>query len=117
MLRVGTPMDWGNIRGGWAVSVVQSYASGGEVIYNPEALPRREIPDENILPSADSYNTDLKLSKAFQLGRGRSLSAYLDIGNVFNIKRLNGGGIQNYIDYLGYVCGQRLQGNVMKVGD
>lgn len=117
MLRVGTPMDWGNIRGGWAVSVVQSYASGGEVIYNPEALPRREIPDENILPSASSYNTDLKLSKAFQLGRGRSLSAYLDIGNVFNIKRLNGGGIQNYIDYLGYIYGQRLQGNDMKVGD
>jgi len=117
MLRVGTPMDWGNIRGGWAVSVVQSYASGGEVIYNPEALPRREIPHENILPSASSYNTDLKLSKAFQLGRGRSLSAYLDIGNVFNIKRLNGGGIQNYIDYLGYIYGQRLQGNDMKVGD
>jgi hypothetical protein len=117
MLRVGTPSDWGKFSGGWAVSVVQTYASGGEAIYNPEALPRREIPDENILPVASYYNTDLKLSKSVQIRGGRSFAAYLDVGNVLNIRRLNGGGIANYIDYLGYVYGQRLAGNDVRVGD
>jgi hypothetical protein len=58
----------------------------------------------------------MKLSKSIPLPGGRSLSAYLDISNVLNTKRLNGA-FDNGEDYTGYVVARRRSGDNVKYGD
>ncbi len=117
LLRLGTPRDWGLVAGGWSLSIIQAYRSGGEVIHNPDQLEIREIPDEYFIPAVDYWNTDLKVSKAVSLPGGRSLSAYLDVTNIWNTKRMNGFGISNLDDYREYLVGRRRGGDDVKYGD
>ena len=116
-LRLGTPMEWGSATGGWALSLIQEWRSGGEVVYNPDSKERRELPDENILPVTDFWNTDMKLTKRFLLPGGRYVSTYMDISNVFNTKHLFQDGVSNYDIYLAEVYRRRLGGEDVDVGD
>jgi outer membrane receptor protein involved in Fe transport len=97
-LRLGTPLDWGLMDGGWSLGAVHEWRKGGERVYNPDAKERRELPPENIIPVEEFWNVDVKLSKRILLPRGRYVSAYLDVTNVLNIKRLNTAGVENYSD-------------------
>ena len=116
LLRFGTPGDWGNLYGNWSLSIVQSYASGGEVVYNPDGLEYRELPDSYFLQRVDSYNTDMKLAKMVSLPGGRSLSFSFDITNLWNRKTLNGS-VSGYSDYLAYLVDQNESGDDLKVGE
>jgi len=93
LLRVGTPLDWGPLAGGWSAGIVQDHRSGGEVIFNPDAVPRREIQDEYYIPTAAYWNTDLRLTKDTPLSAGRRVSVFVDITNLLNTKRLTGSAI------------------------
>jgi len=116
-LQVGTPLEWGLTRGGWAVGVLQDWRQGSEIIYNPQGLQRRELPDENIMRFVDYWNTDLKISKTLPLAGGRSLQLYADVTNVLNAKRLALGAVDTE-DYYQYVVDRRLAGETdLRVGD
>ena len=118
LLRFSTPPTWGALYGGWGLSVVQAWSQGSEVIYQPDpTIPIRELPKEYFLRNVDYWNTDLKFDKTLTLPGGRRLSAYVDITNVLNTKRLNGGGLYSYNDYLRYIVDQRAQGKDLRVGD
>ena len=91
-LILSTPRDWGAIRGGWSMTIVQDYSSGGETYYNPDPsnIPLRELPEENWFPQVDTWNTDLRISKTFDLPGSRYMSVSFDVSNLWNTKRLNG---------------------------
>jgi hypothetical protein len=114
MLRVSTPRDLGAIRGGWSLSAVQSYRSGGELEYNPdpEVFTTRDLTDEHYLPIVDYWNTDLKLSKSIQIEGRRSVSVYMDVTNLWDTRRLNAGSG----DYTKYIYYERLKGRDIKYG-
>jgi len=103
---VRTPADWGALAGGWSANLIQTWVEGAEVIYNPENIARRLLPDEYIMKKVDYWNTDLKIQKTFNLPKGRSISAYLDVANLFNAKRLELGDD----DYMLYVIDRRTKG-------
>ena len=121
MLRLSTPADWGNLYGSWAVSIIQSYSQGGQAVLRPDGFTGRdsELPDENFLPFVDNYNTNLKITKLFTLPGGRSVSAYVDITNLWNQKRLNTSALgDNYRTYLEMIRYRRSAGQPdLKVGD
>ena len=96
LLGARTPREWGPLTGGWGLSVVQTWQEGNEVVYNPNAQERYLLPPEYFMKRVDYWNTDLKLTKAFNLPGGRSVSVYMDITNLFNAKRLNLGGTAIY---------------------
>ena len=107
-LILSTPRDWGVLRGGWSMTVVQSYHTGGETHYNPDptSIPERELPEENWFPTVDYWNTNLKFSKTVDMPGGRFISFSFDIENLWNTKRLNGSW-QNSTDYLKFIYEQR----------
>jgi outer membrane receptor protein involved in Fe transport len=117
-VRVGTPTEWGLVSGGWGASVVYRFSeSTGEVIYNPNAQPRRELPPEWIMRGRNYWGADAKLTKDIAIGRQRRVSIYLDISNLFDRKYLNGT-YTNGNDYLQYVVDRRSQGETdLRVGD
>jgi outer membrane receptor protein involved in Fe transport len=117
-VRVGTPTEWGLVSGGWGVNVIGRYSENtGEVIYNPNAQPRRELPPEWIMRGRDYWGADAKLTKEVAIGRQRRVSIYLDITNLFNRKYLNGTYL-NGNDYLQYVVDRRSEGEKsLRVGD
>ncbi len=94
-----TPADWGMLRGGWSISLLQTWREGAEVVYNPENVSRRLLPAAYIMKAVDYWNTDVKAQKAFSLPGGRTVSAYVDVTNVRNTKRNRLGGT-NYMEYL-----------------
>ena len=107
-LILSTPRDWGTLRGGWSLTLVQDYRSGSEVYYNPDpsSIPLRELPEENWFPSVDYWNTDLKLSKTVDLPGGRFVALSFDIQNLWNTKRLNGSWLGS-TEYLRFIYEQR----------
>ena len=93
LFRLGTPSNWGNIYGYWAWSIEQSYTgAGGQIIYNPNLLDIRDIPKENFLEYAASFNTNMRLTKSFRLAGSRTIAFNFDITNVFNKKSLTADG-------------------------
>ena len=114
-IRVGTPHDWGTLRGGWSVGTVYSWSKGGEVQYNPNLLPQRELPAENYIPATDTWNVDMKFTKQLPLPGGRFASLYLDVTNVFNQKWL--GTVSDQSAYLEYVFNLRSRGEDVAYGD
>ena len=117
-VRVGTPLEWGLIRGGWGATILQSYSeSTGEILYNPNGVPRRELPPEYVLRGRDYWGTSAKFTKDALVGRNRRVSVYLDITNLFNRKYLNGT-YMNSGDYVAYIVERRAQGEPdLRVGD
>jgi hypothetical protein len=110
-VRFGTPREWGAIRGGWGVSVLETYREGSEVIYRPDpTIPIRELPQINYMRTIDYWYTNLKLDKTVRLKGGRTISAYMDVTNLLNTKYLSSGGMASYNDYLSYVFQRRLAG-------
>ncbi|HOS65822.1 MAG TPA: carboxypeptidase regulatory-like domain-containing protein [Candidatus Latescibacteria bacterium] len=117
-VRVGTPVEWGLLTGGWGASIIGRYNENtGEVIYNPNNQPRRELPPEWIMRGRDYWGADLKFTKDVAIGRQRRASVYLDVTNFLNRKYLNGT-YMNGNDYLAYVVERRAQGEKdLRVGD
>ncbi len=116
-LRLSTPMDWGDVSGGWSLGTEYTWQKGGESVYNPNNLPARELVEENYLPWVNKQNVNMKFSKQIALKNGRFVTAYLDILNVFNTKQLNESGVRNWNDYLSYIFTRRTLGDDVKVGD
>jgi len=114
-VRIGTPQEWGRLRGGWGISILQTYREGSEVIYRPDpTIPIRELPPENYMKTIDYWFTNLKIDKTMAVNRGRSLSLYADVTNLFNTKALSGAGD----DYLAYVFQRRQNGETgLRVND
>jgi hypothetical protein len=110
-LRLGTPGEWGMLKGGWGVSVLETYREGSEVIYRPDpTIPIRELPPENFMRTVDYWYTNLKLDKTIRLHGGRTISAYMDVTNLLNTKYLASSAIANNTDYLAYVLMRRQSG-------
>ncbi len=103
---VRSPSEWGPLAGGWSASVLQTWSEGGEVIYNPENVARRFLPDEYIMKAVDYWNTNLKFQKLVSLPGGRMVSLYLDIYNVWNTKRNRLGSA----DFQWYIVDRRTRG-------
>ncbi len=116
-LRVGTPLDWGMLRGGWSLGTVYEWRKVGEYKYNPNIVPERELPEENYIPWADRWNVDMKLSKQLPLTDGRMASVYLDITNALNTKQLNSAGVADFGSYVEYVFNLRGKGEDVALGD
>ena len=114
-----TPRGWGQVQGNWNLTIVQSYRSGGEVMYNPTQLEPRELPEEAFIPVVPTWETSMKLSKRFALPGRRSLMAYVDVSNPFNRKRMNGSGLSSVAsaNYLEHVYTLRQEGSDVKYGD
>ncbi len=116
-VRLGTPLDWGTLRGGWSVGTVYSWTKGGEYAYNPNLLPQRELPDENYIPWADTWNVDMKFTKQMPLPDGRFASFYMDVTNVLNRKLLNSSGVSDFASYAEYVFNLRGKDHDVALGD
>jgi len=99
LVGVRTPGEWGRLRGGWSLSVIQTWREGGEVVYNPERMPREMLPEANIMQRVDYWNSDMRLRKGFPLPGGRYVSFSLDVTNLWNARRnmLSG---NNYSEYV-----------------
>ncbi|NOY60329.1 MAG: TonB-dependent receptor, partial [Calditrichaeota bacterium] len=84
-----TPVDWGKMKGDWRLSVLQRWAKGTKVIYNPTGLPTREV--RTIYYWINNYTTTLRLNKTFALQANLKVRLYMDVNNLFNFRHLNVG--------------------------
>lgn len=82
-----TPSDWSPLTRDWRLSIIQRWAEGTKVIYNPTGLPTREV--RTIYYWKSSYTTTLRLNKAIAVMDNLRLRLYMDINNLFNYKKLN----------------------------
>jgi len=113
-----TPGDWGQLKGRWGLTIVQSYRSGGDVVYNPDRFAVTELNDENFLPVTDSWYTSMKLSKRLNLPGRRTVMAYMDVSNLWNRKSLNGSALSASAqdDYKRYIFNKRNEGEDLEYG-
>ena len=84
-----TPNDWGKLKGDWRLSVIQRWAKGVKVIYNPTGLPTREV--RTIYYWKNNYTTTLRLNKTLPMLANVRVRLYMDINNLFNFRHLNVG--------------------------
>jgi len=90
-LNFHTPNDFGTLWGDWRLSILQSWASGPKVIYNPTGLPTREV--RSVYYWENNYQTNLRLSKSLRVMEGLNVMLYMDINNLFDFKALNLGNL------------------------
>ncbi|RMF63235.1 MAG: TonB-dependent receptor, partial [Calditrichaeota bacterium] len=99
-----TPPTWGpvlagrHLLGDWHCSLLAEWIAGRYDTYNPNSVPG--VVDN--VRWKDWYNVDMRLSKAFKLGRAQ-IQAYLDVRNLFNFKFLNAAAFSDRYDYLDYL--------------
>ena len=86
-LNFHTPVEWGQLKGDWILSVNQYWNKGAKFIYNPTNLPTREV--RTIYYWLDNYQTNLRFSKGLKLGSTIKLRLYMDVRNLFNYESLN----------------------------
>jgi hypothetical protein len=84
-----TPVDWSPLTRDWRLSIIQRWADGAKVIYNPTGLPTREV--RTIYYWRSSYTTTLRLNKTVSVLGNMRVRLYMDINNLFDYKRLNTG--------------------------
>ena len=84
-----TPTDWSPMTRDWRLSVIQRWADGAKVIYNPTNLPAQEV--KTIYYWRSSYTTTLRLNKTISVLNNLRVRLYMDVNNLFNYKRLNTG--------------------------
>jgi len=84
-----TPADWGKLKGDWRLSILQRWAKGTKVIYNPTGLPTREV--RTIYYWINNYTTTLRLNKTLPLLANLKVRLYMDVNNLFNFRHLNVG--------------------------
>ena len=82
-----TPVDWGQLKGDWQFSIIQSWAKGPRLIYNPSNLPTRDV--KTIYHWVNKYQTTLRLSKHINLISSLKALLYMDVNNLFNYRQLN----------------------------
>ncbi len=111
-----TPSDWGTLKGDWRLSVIQRWAKGTKVIYNPTGLPTREV--RTIYYWVNNYTTTLRLNKTLPLIGSFKVRLYMDVNNLFNFRALNVGALESSeqdIYYNQYIDGQNGLGK--KIGE
>ncbi|MDQ7053707.1 MAG: TonB-dependent receptor [candidate division KSB1 bacterium] len=103
-ITIQTPEKWGPfwlghyILGDWRCSFLAEWYSGRYETYNPNSIPG--VVDN--VRWKDWYNVDMRLSKAFKMGRAE-VQAYVDVRNLFNFKFLNYAAFSDRYDYLDYL--------------
>jgi outer membrane receptor protein involved in Fe transport len=90
------------ITGNWNVNLLANWKAGAYDTYNVT----NEIGVVDNVRWVDFYNADLRFSKSLDLGKS-DLVFFLDITNVFNIKRLSYTGIADTYDRLDYLASLR----------
>ncbi len=106
LISLHTPSRLGMLKGDWNLTIYQKYTRGQKYIYNPGGELSLRVIEESkpewILRYADSYNTDLRLTKNIGL-YGYRISLYMDVRNLLNQKRLNTGALTDFNSYVEYV--------------
>ena len=91
------------LKGDWNLTIYQKYTRGQKYIYNPGGELSLRVIEESkpewILRYADSYNTDLRLTKNIGL-YGYRISLYMDVRNLLNQERLNTGALTDFNSYV-----------------
>jgi hypothetical protein len=90
-LNFHTPSDFGTLWGDWRLSILQSWATGRKLIYNPTGLPTREV--RTVYYWQNNYKTNLRLSKGIQVMDGLRVLLYMDVNNLFEFEALNLGNL------------------------
>ena len=90
------------ITGNWNVNFLANWKAGAYDTYNVT----NEIGVVDNVRWVDYYNADLRFSKSLNVGK-TDLIFFLDIANVFNIKRLSYTGIADTYDRLDYLASLR----------
>jgi outer membrane receptor protein involved in Fe transport len=99
-----TPMDFGprvlgiHPLGYWDLNILATWRAGAYETYNPHNIPGLV---DNVRWK-DYYNVDMRLAKTFRI-RNWDVQLYVDVTNVFNIKRLSYAGFSDYYDYVDYL--------------
>lgn len=84
-----TPNDWGIAAGNWSLSLLQNYARGTKSVYYYDG----DQTNPKVLRWVDTWRTNARLQKSISFAGARSITAYMDVRNVFNQKRFNPGAI------------------------
>ena len=88
--------------GSWNLNILANWKAGRYATYNPNKIPG--IVDN--VRYRDYYNLDLRLAKTFSFA-SRKIQLYMDVDNVFNVKRFNYAGFSDSYDrenYLQSLC-------------
>lgn len=107
-INVRTPPDFGpeimnsNVLGGWNLSVLSHWQAGGFATYNPQNLPG--VVDN--VRWRDYFDVNMRLARDFEVANF-GFRAFVDIQNVFNIKRMSMSGFANPADYENYLSSLR----------
>ncbi len=86
--------------GAWSVNMIASWRAGSYSTYNPNNILGVGV--INNVQWKDSYNFDLRVSKAFDIKKTR-VQLYMDVSNLFNIKQLSYAGFSGSRDYDNYM--------------
>ncbi|HKJ80847.1 MAG TPA: TonB-dependent receptor, partial [Ignavibacteriaceae bacterium] len=78
---LSSPDEWGQILGGWNLSILPTWRAGDRFTYNANT----NIEATNYFYWPNYWNVDLKLSKTFNVGF-LNATAYLNVNNLFNTK-------------------------------
>jgi len=96
-----TPKDFGpNFSGlkpldGWSINILADWRAGAWINYNP--LGAQEFQNIPNIQTSDYFNADLRLNKSFNFQKF-SVMVFMEIRNLFNIKRLSGVGFYDGFD-------------------
>ena len=85
-LTVMTPLDFGQLWGGWSATFLYRWDDRGEFIWDPQ-VPTAQ---QHWIQRVDYSNTDLRVEKIIS-AYGMNATLYLDIKNLWNQKFLNTG--------------------------
>ena len=80
-INLRAPDEWGQLLGGWSLSILPSWRAGDRFTYNANT----NIQATNYFYWPNYWNVDLKLSKTFNVGF-LNATAYLNVNNLFNTK-------------------------------
>ncbi|MFC1569276.1 TonB-dependent receptor domain-containing protein [bacterium] len=107
-----TPQDYGpsflnmHVLGGWNCNFIYSYRAGEYIDWNPRRQP--DIYDN--VQVKDGHGSRLRLSKVIPMKKFR-LTAFCEVDNLFNIKRLSGASFYDINDFDYYMNSLHLPEN------
>jgi hypothetical protein len=101
-----TPGDFGPKMAGfkplenWSLNVLIDWRAGAWINYNPNlAAEFLNIPN---VQCSDYFDMDIRLSKVFNF-KSVNLTAFMDVTNLLNVKRLSGKGFYDLFDQQWYL--------------
>ena len=99
-----TPERWGpglmgqHLLGDWQLSVLGTWKAGAYATWNPHDIPGLRYNVQWV----DTYNIDLRLNKALDLG-SRKLELFIDVDNALNTRFLSYSGFSGTRDWQSYM--------------